>query len=118
MTLPIRRDGPPAHVPVFSPPRRKDDPAIERGRFYRRAAWRKCRAYKLSLNPLCEQCVERDEITEATQVHHIVDRADRPDLEYELSNLQALCAPCHSKITSSKGGGRWRRGAGNQNRLS
>lgn len=118
MALPIRRDGPPPHVAVYQPPRRDDAPAIERGRFYRRAAWRKCRAYKLSLNPLCELCLQRDQPTEATQVHHVVDYADRPDLAYELSNLQALCAPCHSKITASKGGGRWRRGAGNQRRPS
>lgn len=73
---------------------------IERHRFYNRAAWGKCRKLKLRRNPLCERCL-RDEgrAIPAAHVHHVKDLADRPDLAYDLDNLESLCHPCHSRET-------------------
>lgn len=99
--LPIRRDGPPKHVPVFTP-REKVEADRERKRFYKSAAWRRCRALKLGQDPLCEHCKAADRITPATQVHHVKERRDRPDLAFTLSNLESLCISCHSKVS------RWR----------
>lgn len=100
--LPVRRDGPPPEFAVFRPPPPPQPPADrERELFYKRAAWRRCRALKLARDPLCEAClrsgVARPE--PATQVHHAVDLAVRPDLAYDLANLEALCQRHHSSET-------------------
>ena len=59
--------------------------------------WRKVRAVYLSKHPLCERCEAAGRLVPATEVHHIVAVADGgSDTD---DNLQALCKPCHSKIT-------------------
>jgi 5-methylcytosine-specific restriction enzyme A len=67
-------------------------------KFYSSRPWRKLRAYKLSVNPFCQkmECVNL-----ATEVHHIKDRADFPDLELCFDNLQSLCKTCHSTHTAT-----------------
>ena len=63
--------------------------------FYARTRWRKLRRMILNGSPLCMCCAERDETTEATDVDHIIDRKQRPDLAYDMDNLQTLCKRCH-----------------------
>ena len=70
--------------------------------WYSSAPWRKCRAAVLAERPLCEDCLERGELTTATQVHHVVERKERPDLAYDMSNLRSLCASCHSAKSKGK----------------
>lgn len=65
--------------------------------FYQSARWRKCRRMKLQKNPVCE-CIDRCK-QPAQEVHHILSRKDRPDLQLDLDNLQSLTTSCHSKIT-------------------
>lgn len=72
-------------------PERKADQA-----FYDSAAWKRTRTAKLAINPLCEPCQARGEITPAEQVHHKVERKARPDLAYEMDNLESVCRPCHN----------------------
>ena len=62
--------------------------------FYCSRPWRRVRDLKLRMNPLCESpdCTEV-----ATHVHHVEPRKARPDLAYDLDNLQALCQPCHNR---------------------
>lgn len=76
---------------------------MEDNRFYASARWRKLRAYKLSLNPLCEKCQRAGRVTQALHVHHVEERKDRPDLAYELSNLESLCVPCHGTMRGKHG---------------
>jgi 5-methylcytosine-specific restriction protein A len=64
--------------------------------------WRKLRRAFLEKNPLCFCCEADGRVEAADQVHHRIDRAERPDLAFEWSNLQALCASCHSKITNER----------------
>ena len=57
------------------------------------AAWRAIRKCVLDENPCCEQCMKTGRPVPATEVDHIVPKAqggtdDRAD-------LQALCARCH-----------------------
>jgi len=97
------RSGPPPEQcykprPVHQP--LTDEGRIERHRFYGRTAWARCRALKLRRNPLCERCLrEEGKTVEARHVHHIQDLAERPDLAYDLDNLESLCHPCHSRET-------------------
>jgi hypothetical protein len=59
--------------------------------------WRMTRARYLRTHEQCEQdgCDAR-----ATDVHHIVDRADGGSSRFE--NLEALCHPHHSRITAQR----------------
>src|SRR5581483_10864165 len=59
--------------------------------------WRMIRARFLRANPTCSHpgCGER-----ATDVHHVVDRADGGTSEF--SNLAGYCHPHHSKITAER----------------
>lgn len=100
---PIRRSGPPSgqcyRAKKPSPILTEQD-RIERHRFYGRAAWARCRKLKLRRNPLCECCLrEEGKTIPAAHVQHKKDLALRPDLAYDLDNLESLCHPCHSRET-------------------
>lgn len=54
----------------------------------------------MSRSPICEcedQCGQL-----AEEVHHRIDRAERPDLEHCLENLVSMTKKCHSKITRER----------------
>lgn len=64
-------------------------------KLYKTARWRAVRARQLGEHPLCEWCLEREEITEASEVHHRI--AHRGDLDlFWSSPLLSTCNPCHS----------------------
>jgi len=54
--------------------------------------------------PLCEMCYQRGIATSSAEVHHIVSVSDAPWLRLELSNLMALCVPCHRAIDQERRG--------------
>ena len=66
-------------------------------RFYNGAPWKRTQAVKLRRDPLCEEHLRQGPTVVATQVHHLIPRKERPDLEYAIDNLESLCASCHSK---------------------
>lgn len=74
----------------------------ERGYGY---AWQKLRASVLHRDAhLCQPCLSRNLVTPATQVDHIVPKADGGS--DALDNLQAICAECHTdKTARDKGHG-------------
>lgn len=63
--------------------------------------WRAIRAQALSREPLCRSCQSMGRTTAASHVDHINGRADRAQ-DYEDSNLQPLCASCHTEKTSTE----------------
>lgn len=65
------------------------------------AAWRAIRSAVLAAEPLCRMCTARG-ITRAAQ--H-VDHVDGDDGNNDATNLQPLCAPCHSRKTATEDGG-------------
>lgn len=62
--------------------------------------WQKCREMVLRRNPLCVDPygwhASDRRVVVAVQVDHIVPLATRPDLAYDLENLQGLCTMCHA----------------------
>jgi len=42
--------------------------------------------------PSCNRCGRPGE-----EVHHIIPRCVRPDLMYDLDNLETLCRACHEE---------------------
>jgi 5-methylcytosine-specific restriction endonuclease McrA len=69
--------------------------AVEYRRLYGTARWRRIREYQLATSPLCVWCLEREEVTEATEVHHATPH--RGDLElFWKGPFVSTCKPCHS----------------------
>jgi 5-methylcytosine-specific restriction endonuclease McrA len=60
-------------------------------RFYTSRAWRMLRTHVLLEHPVCP-CGQR-----STDVDHVLPRRTHPHLELVMSNMQALCASCHTR---------------------
>jgi 5-methylcytosine-specific restriction protein A len=58
-------------------------------KYYQSKEWKKLRAYKIALNPICEDCEEKGVTTKTHTVDHIVPR--RQGGTEELSNLRSRC---------------------------
>jgi len=69
----------------------------ERGYDY---AWRIFSEQYRTLNPLCEDCLEQGKATPSQEVHHKRKLKERPELQYEPTNLLALCRRCHQARTA------------------
>lgn len=53
------------------------------------------RRWFLEDNPYCQYCLRDNVHRAATEMDHIIPAWQRPDLFWEESNWQGLCAPCH-----------------------
>ncbi len=70
--------------------------------FYRSSDWKKMRANYLIEHPFCVECNRNGKLTKATVVDHIIPiRMGGPLLEE--SNLQSLCASCHTRKSIKEG---------------
>lgn len=65
------------------------------------AAWRKLRSLVLSAEPLCRTCAAKGITRAANHVDHVNGDASNN----AMTNLQPLCAPCHSRKTAREDGG-------------
>ena len=61
--------------------------------------WRKRSKLFLKARPLCESCLEQNELTPATVVDHIIPHRGEPALMWSESNWQPLCKRCHDRKT-------------------
>lgn len=68
--------------------------------FYRSTVWRKLRAHKLHINPICEECNKHGRITPAVMVDHITP-INKGGGRLDMGNLQSMCNHCHN-IKSGK----------------
>src|ERR1700733_364643 len=101
----------PWRPPVHRPPHA--DPAkLRRDRDQRRGSredrgydwvWRRFRAAFLTAHPLCQDCERAGLITSATELHHRLKVADRPDLRLDAENIVPLC---RGATRCALGGGR------------
>lgn len=64
-------------------------------RLYKTARWARTRSHQLMLHPLCQWCLERDEVTEATEVHHSIAHKGDLDLFWN-GPFISTCKPCHA----------------------
>lgn len=72
------------------------------------SAWQKLRASVLRESPLCEHCLSRNLVENATDVDH----ADGNPGNNSRNNLAALCHSCHSLKTAADHGKRVSLGCG------
>lgn len=69
--------------------------------FYSSPEWRSMREIVLTTSPWCKECERNGKpYVLATEVHHKVDIVDDPSRCMDIENLEGLCKPCHSRITS------------------
>ena len=76
----------------------------ERRKIYNSERWRRLRAMKLAISPLCEMCEKDGRVVPAEDIHHIVSFMDVTDpeqrylLAYDLNNLMSLCKRHHQAV--------------------
>ena len=75
-----------------------------------RKDWIVIRKIYADAHPLCELCLEQGRYTPTEHIHH--KKPLSMGGTHELSNLQALCKSCHSRVHCLLGD-RWHRGAKN-----
>jgi len=68
-------------------------------KFYNSTAWKKLRKIKLSKNPLCEYCLEKDRTRIATEVDHVIPIKIDWSRRLDLNNFKSTCHRCHMKKT-------------------
>lgn len=68
---------------------------------YSTARWKRLRARKLAINPLCEACERRGQVTAATDVDHIVPISQGGEPFPGMDGLRSLCHEDHSFRTAS-----------------
>lgn len=81
-------------------------------KFYKSAAWVKCRnAYMKSVHYLCEDCMSKGIYKPAEEVHHIVfitpQNIHDPTVTLNEDNMVALCRECHRRRHNLKEGKRY-----------
>ncbi|RVI58524.1 HNH endonuclease [Sinorhizobium meliloti] len=62
---------------------------------YKTTRWRRLREAQLRAHPLCEWCLEREEVTEANEVHHR-DPHKGDEEKFWSGPFISTCKPCHS----------------------
>ena len=88
--------------------KRKKESDARRGNFRQRGstrAWDKLSRLVAAEEPLCRMCLAEGLAVVGTQRDHIIPVRERPDLMYERSNIQNLCARHHSEKTAREDGG-------------
>lgn len=78
------------------------------------AKWERLRDLKLATDPLCELELREGKTVAATQVDHIKPHRGNKALMFDWSNLQSLCASCHSRKTATQDSSFARRGKRNR----
>ena len=84
-------------IKSISPKRTSQQSTKKTDSFYYSTKWRKLRAHKLSIQPLCEICYKNNVTTIATVVDHDKTRRLWPELEMDLDNLVPMCNKHHNK---------------------
>jgi 5-methylcytosine-specific restriction protein A len=95
----VRRESP--REPSPESPEQKSEKA-ERDAFYSGKTWRRLRTWKLSINPICERHLKYGRYVPATHVHHKVERLADPSRSLDPTNLESLCASCHTRHHKGK----------------
>ena len=75
----------------------------ERIKIYNTQRWRDLRTWKMTNDPLCEECSKNNKVTAVEDVHHIIsfmstnDPIERSRLAFDYDNLMSICKECHAK---------------------
>ncbi|WP_025726773.1 HNH endonuclease signature motif containing protein [Heyndrickxia ginsengihumi] len=65
--------------------------------FYASKEWKLLRRLYIINNPLCEQCLKDNKVTQAQIVHHKIEVREDFSKRLDWDNLESLCRACHNK---------------------
>lgn len=98
----------PRNPPVHRPPGRGDgtqqrphprSPAAQAyHRWYGLKEWKVAREAQLAVQPLCERCLQSEDVTPATVVNHRIPHRGDWSLFIDPNNHESLCAPHHDSL--------------------
>jgi len=96
----------PAHTSAVLKAERKvydhNDRDLEAKAFYNSAAWIRCRDAFLATHPTCTLCELKGKLVKAEICDHIIS-IKHGGAKFDRSNLQSMCAPCHSAKSITDG---------------
>lgn len=75
---------------------------------YNTQTWRELRLWYLMQHPLCEVCLDNENVVSATEVHHKHEISngstliDKKTIGFDSKNLMSLCKQCHIDIHKIK----------------
>lgn len=82
---------------IYLPTTRTGKRGFKKDKYYNSKEWKDLRSYKFSLNPLCEDCLEENRVTETHTIDHIIPRSQGgPDT---IENLRSRCKEHNMKKT-------------------
>lgn len=76
---------------------------------YNTTLWQRLRVIQLSKQPLCQACIVRGRVTQATQVDHLFPWNQIGEEAFVANIFQSLCHECHSVKTNLEQQGIYRR---------
>ena len=70
----------------------------DRQKIYNSPKWKKVRELAIIRDcMMCQECKRNGIDTKFDEVDHIIELSDKPELAFDLDNLQCLCKPCHAQ---------------------
>lgn len=85
--------------------RKQDPPQVAAERVRSSARWKRVRAWKMKVSPLCETCLAAGVTTAAVDVDHVVPvvyllRAGTRERAFDMNVLASICRSCHNQKTA------------------
>lgn len=82
--------------------RRNNPQLLEARRIRRSPQWTRLSQWYRQVHPLCSDPFGEHKrlgrIVAASEVHHRIGLAERPDLAFDVNNLMAVCRSCHRQL--------------------
>lgn len=75
--------------------KKKERTGAPKDPFYNSKQWRQFRNHYIKQNPYCVECAKKGRVELSTVADHIQQRS-QGGMDFEYSNLQALCDRCHN----------------------
>jgi len=88
-------------------PRRKTESKASYQHIYQNKRWKRIRAARVRLNPLCEICESFGITRQVEEVNHIIpfmlgsDQEEVENLAFDLENTESLCKYHHKLVDNS-----------------
>lgn len=79
-----------------------------RQKAYQTKEWRDLRDTYIKMHPLCEECIKKNIVKPAQDVHHIKSPFSKGNINYtlllDMNNLESVCKVCHAEIHNKQQG--------------
>ena len=76
----------------------RSDKAKSYRHLYNTARWLRTRTYQLKQHPLCQRCLRKGHVTQATVCHHLDPRQKDNPATFYLGPFESRCTECHNSL--------------------